>query len=265
VVLPIGDVNPTRRRAIVTGSLILINLAVYAFGQAPRAGCDEARFVYRYSAVPRELVTFEPLPAAELEGLLGACATAGTGKSVALSMVTAMFLHGNLLHLFGNLLYLWVFGNNVEDRLGRLRFVVFYLVGGAAATTAFSVLNAGASTPLIGASGAIAAILGAYLLLFPRAEVVTYAPFPLYLLAVVVPSGRIRAFFFIFAIVTLPAWLVLSGWFVLQAWSAGSTLTSGVAYEAHVAGFLAGLVLLAALDRRRASRGQVPFHPTRPR
>lgn len=265
MVLPIGDVNPTRRRAVVTGSLVLLNLAVYALGQAPRTGCDEAGFVYRYSAVPRELVTFETLPAAELEGLLGACTNAAGGKSVALSVITAMFLHGNLLHLFGNLLYLWVFGNNVEDRLGRLRFLAFYLAGGAAATVAFAALNAGTSTPLIGASGAIAAILGAYLLLFPRAEVVTYAPFPLYLLAFVIPSARIRAFFLIFAIVTLPAWLVLSGWFLLQIWSAGSTLTSGVAYEAHVAGFAAGIVLLAVLDRRRASRGQKPFHPPRPR
>lgn len=265
MVLPVGDVNPTRRRAVVTGSLLLINLAVFLLLQAPQDGCDEIAFVYRFSVVPRELTALSPLSAGELDALLGPCANAAAGKSVALSLLTAMFLHGNLGHLLGNMLFLWVFGNNVEDRLGRVRFVVFYLAGGAAATVAFAALNPGESTPLLGASGAIAAILGAYLLLFPRATVLTYAPFPLYLLAFVIPAARIRAFFLIFAIVTLPAWLVLGGWFVLQAFAARSALSSAVAYEAHVAGFVAGIVLLALLDRRRSSRGQVPFHPSRPR
>jgi membrane associated rhomboid family serine protease len=265
VVLPVGDVNPTRRRAVVTGVLLLTNIAVYALLQAPLSGCEEAGFVYRFSVVPRELLGLAPLPSGELDQLLGACSAEGSGKSVPLSLLTAMFLHGNLGHLLGNMLFLWVFGNNVEDRLGRVRFVVFYVAGGVAATLAFVALNPGESTPLLGASGAIAAILGAYLLLFPRAQVLTYAPFPLYLLAFVIPAARIRAFFLIFAIVTLPAWLVLGGWFGLQAFAARSMLSGGVAYEAHVAGFVAGIVLLLLLDRRRSSRGQVPFHPPRPR
>jgi membrane associated rhomboid family serine protease len=265
VVLPVGDINPTRRRAVVTWLLLLANAAVFAFVQGPRDGCEEAVLVYRFSAVPRELAALETLPPAELDALLGTCASAADGKSVLLSLVTAMFLHGNLAHLLGNLLFLWVFGNNVEDRLGHLRFVVFYLVGGAAATVAFVAVDPTESTPLIGASGAIAAILGAYLLLFPRAQVLTYAPFPLYLLALIIPAARIRAWFLIFAIVTLPAWLVLGGWFALQAVAARSPLSSNVAYEAHVAGFVAGIVLLLVLDRRRSARGQVPFHPPRPR
>jgi membrane associated rhomboid family serine protease len=265
VVLPIGDVNPTRRRAVVTFALVVTNLLVYVRSQLPLEGCDEAAFLYRFGAVPRELLERESLTAAELEGLLGSCAAAVDGKSVAVSLVTAMFLHGNLAHLLGNLLFLWVFGNNVEDRLGRVRFVIFYLVGGVVATLAYAAFDPGATTPLVGASGAIAAILGAYLLLFPRAAVLTYVPFPLYLLAFVVPAARIRAWFLIFAVVTLPAWLLLGGWFVLQAVAARSELSSVVAYEAHVAGFIAGIVLLLVLDRRRSRHGQVPFHPPRRR
>lgn len=265
MVLPVGDINPTRSRAYITWLLLLANAAVYALVQAPQEGCTEAALVYRFSSVPRELATLEALTAPELDALLGVCASAVGDKSVLLSLLTALFLHGNLPHLLGNLLFLWVFGNNVEDRLGHLRFVVFYLAGGAAATAAFVAVDPTALTPLIGASGAIAAILGAYLLLFPRAQVLTYAPFPLYLLALLIPAARIRAWFVIFAIVTLPAWLVLGGWFALQAVSARSALASNVAYEAHVAGFLAGIVLLLVLDRRRSARGQVPFHPPRSR
>jgi membrane associated rhomboid family serine protease len=265
VVLPVGDVNPTRRRAVVTFLLLLANVGVYALLQVPRDGCEEVVFVYLFSVVPRELLAFSQLGAGELDALLGPCSTQVEGKSVALSVVTAMFLHGNLAHLLGNMLFLWVFGNNVEDRLGRVRYVIFYLAGGAAATLAFAALHPGETTPLLGASGAIAAILGAYLLLFPRATVLTYVPFPLYLAAFVIPAARIRAWFLIFAIVTVPAWLVLGGWFVLQALAARSPLSDAVAYEAHVGGFVAGIVLLLLLDRRRTRRGQVPFHPPRPR
>jgi membrane associated rhomboid family serine protease len=265
VVLPVGDINPTHRRAVVTWALLLANLAVHLVLQLPLEGCDEAVFVYRFSVVPREVAGLGTLSPGELDQLLGACASAPPDKSVLVSLVTAMFLHGNLAHLLGNLLFLWVFGNNVEDRLGRVRFVVFYLVGGAVATFAFVAVDPNGTTPLVGASGAIAAVLGAYLLLFPRARVLTYVPFPLYLLALVIPGARIRAWFLIFAVVTLPAWLVLGGWFALQASAARSMLSSNVAYEAHVAGFLAGIVLLLLLDRRRSRRGQVPFHPRRPR
>ncbi|MEX1179182.1 MAG: rhomboid family intramembrane serine protease [Nitriliruptor sp.] len=265
MVLPVGDVNPTSRRAVVTGALVLANLAVYLGFQAPLEGCREAGFVYRFAAIPREVLGFSPLDPGELEAVIGSCAGAVGSKSVALSLLTAMFLHGNLAHLLGNLLFLWVFGNNVEDRLGRLRFVLFYLAGGVAATMAFALFNPDTTTPLVGASGAIAAILGAYMLLFPRARVLTYAPFPVYLLAFIVPGARIRAWFLIFAIVTVPAWLMLGGWFALQAVAARTSLSSGVAYEAHVAGFLAGIVLLLFLDRRRTAHGQVPFHPTRHR
>ncbi|GGI04943.1 rhomboid family intramembrane serine protease [Egicoccus halophilus] len=262
-VLPIGDVNPTRRRAVVTWTFVLANIAVFVY-QSTLTGCDQVRFVHRFAAVPRELLTGSPLAGGELEAVLGACAAGGTDKSVALSAVTAMFLHGGLAHLLGNLLFLVIFGNNVEDRLGRRRFVGFYLAGGLTATAAHVVFNAtgtDALVPLVGASGAIAAILGAYLIMFPRARVFTVVPFPLYLLALLLPKVRIRTWLVFFAVVAMPAWLLLVGWLAVQWQAVRNPVGDAVAYEAHVAGFVAGLLLVLLLDRGRQRRGQDPFHP----
>ena len=140
-----------------------------------------------------------------------------------------MFLHGGWLHLLGNLLFLYVFGNNVEDRLGRVRFLAFYLGCGYAATYGFSAAFGGSDQPLVGASGAIAGVLGAYLVLFPRARV-----------------WSLLTFFF-FLPVRLPAWLVLASWFVLQylyTRGAGLSEATGTAYLAHVIGFLVGAALV---------------------
>lgn len=263
MVLPIGDANPTHRVAVVTWVLLSANVAVFLLLQLPLAGCDLEVFIYRFAAVPRELTGLAPLSPGELEQLLGACAAEVEEKRIALSAVTSMFLHGNLAHLIGNMIYLAVFGPNVEDRLGRGRFVAFYLVGGVAATVAFAAARPATLLPLVGASGAIAAILGAYLLVFPRARVFTLVPFPLYLLAVFLPRVRIRVWLLFVAVVSLPAWLLLAGWFAAQFVAVRSPVTGNVAYEAHVAGFLAGIVLLLLLDRRRARRGQQPFHPVR--
>lgn len=261
MVLPVGDVNPTRRTPVVTVAFILANVVVFLFLQPSSGGCAEVAFLYRWAAVPSELLSLQPLGAPELRQVIGPCAAAVGTKSVLLSPLTAMFLHANLGHLFGNMLFLWVFGNNVEDRLGRARFVLFYAAGGIAATYAFAFLHAGELQPLLGASGAIAAILGAYLVMFPRARVHTYVPFPLYLLAAVIPGARLTGWFFIFAIVTLPAFLVLGLWFVLQLLSSASPVAgAGVAFEAHVAGFLAGVALTLFLDPgdRRALPPPIP-------
>lgn len=266
-VLPIGDANPTRRRAVVTWTLIAINVGVFAF-QSTLGGCEQVRFLYEWAAIPRELLSLQPLSGADLQHTLGACATGGLDKSIVASAVTAMFLHGSLAHLVGNLLFLAIFGNNVEDRLGRRRFVGFYVAGGLAATfghVAFNTAGAGAVAPLVGASGAIAAILGAYLVMFPRARVFALVPFPLYLVALVLPRVRIRTWLVLFAVVAMPAWLLLLGWLALQYLSARSPVTDAVAYEAHIAGFLVGLVLVLLLDRGRTRRGQEPFHPARAR
>ncbi len=265
MVLPVGDANPTSRRAYVTVGLLAANVAVFLLLQ-PRGGCPELAFLFEWAAVPRELLSFHPLTDQQLaQYMTDACAATVGDKNVFVSALSAMFLHANLAHLGGNMLFLWVFGNNVEDRLGHLRFLLFYAAGGLVATYAFAVTNAGSTAPLLGASGAIAAILGAYLVMYPRAYVHAYAPFPVYVLAWIIPRARVTAWFLFFAIVTLPAWLVLGLWFLLQVVSARGPVADGVAYTAHVAGFLAGIALVAILDGRHRRRGLPAYRPARTR
>jgi membrane associated rhomboid family serine protease len=160
-----------------------------------------------------------------------------------LSVLSAMFLHGGLLHLLGNMLFLFVFGNNVEDRLGRVRYLFFYLACGYAATYGFALANPTSQETLVGASGAIAGVLGAYLVLFPRARVTSLIPF------------------LFFIPIWLPAWVVLGSWFVLQ-WlyfqGAGTAQGAGVAYLAHVVGFVVGVVLVILLGGMRVRRPPPP-------
>jgi len=261
MVLPIGDINPVSRRTFVVWTILAINVGVFAYQSGVLAGCGRPAFVYQWATVPQEVLEGNRLSGTDLDGLLGPCATDVADKNVWLSVLTSMFLHGGLAHLAGNMVFLAVFGDNVEARLGHVRFLLFYLVGGVVATAAFVALDPGSTVPLIGASGAIAAVLGAYLVCFPRARVLTIVPFPLYLIAVLLPGVRIRRWLIIAAIVALPAWLLLSGWFVMQAVAVDDPLAGTVAYEAHVAGFISGIVLLLALDRRRSRHGQQPFHP----
>jgi membrane associated rhomboid family serine protease len=245
VVLPIHDDNPTRRRPLVTYLLIAINVvaflmspvASYVAGSSELAQeCRQVAFFDEYAAKPKELLTNDPVPPTTVVNEQGdrVCPLPSYDKEPFLSALTAMFLHGGWLHLLGNLLFLFVFGNNVEDRLGRLRFLGFYLLCGYVATYGFALLDPGSTTSLVGASGAIAGVLGAYLLLYPRARVLTIVLiFPL----------------------RLPAWLVLGGWFALQysnARSAGVAEGAGVAYAAHVIGFVAGAALVWSL------RGSTP-------
>lgn len=263
--LPIGDIAATSRRAAVVWVLTIANLAVFALVQLPLEGCAQLHLTYRFAAIPRELTQLAPLGPAELERLLGTCAATAPEKNVALSLLTSLFLHGGLGHLLGNLLYLLVFGDNVEDRLGHLRFVLFYAVGGAAATLTYTAVRPDSIVPLIGASGAIAAILGAYLLCFPRNRVLTLVPFPLYLAAWLLPGLRLVRWLLVVAVVTVPAWLLLGLWFVLQSSAARTPTGEPIAYEAHVGGFVSGIVLLLVLDRWRRRHDRTPFHPPRAR
>jgi membrane associated rhomboid family serine protease len=251
VVIPVYDDNPVRRRPYVTWLLIALNVAVFLVQPIARTSvsgevdiaqaCRQEAFFRRWGAIPNELVTNDA--ADEAVGGPGPGETCllvppAYEKRPVLSAITSTFLHGGWVHLLGNLLFLFVFGNNVEDRLGRAKFLLAYLAWGLVATYAFALANAHGTAPVIGASGAIAGVLGAYLVLFPKARVVALAPFLLFL--------PIR----------LPAWVVLGLWFVLQAWySAGGTISEGggVAYLAHVGGFVAGVVSGIAL-RRRAVR-----------
>jgi membrane associated rhomboid family serine protease len=264
VVLPVHDVNPLRRTPYVTWLLVAINVFVFVAlepvadtisGQSKataQAVCAQERFFYEYGAIPEELTGGHQLDSAPTGQVIPispsevACAadTPKYDKHPVLSVLEAMFLHGGWLHLLGNMLFLVVFGNNVEDRMGRLRYLIFYLVCGYAAAYGFAVTDPHSTTPLVGASGAIAGVLGAYLVLFPRARVVSLLTF-LFFLPVV-----------------LPAWIVLGGWFLLQwAYASGFGLASGsdVAYMAHVAGFVVGVILvLPWVDRLRGGLSQPP-------
>jgi rhomboid family protein len=196
VVLPVHDVNPVRRTPWVTYALIAFNVIVFLLTPASRTVatatlgqiCQQEAFFDRYAAILRELVHEQQLPVVATGriglGPQGPGCVAGRPdyhKVPALSVLYSLFLHGGWLHLLGNMLFLWVFGNNIEDRFGRLRYLLFYLLCGYAASYGFALANAGSQTPLIGASGAIAGVLGAYLVLYPGARVWSLVPVLLFL------------------------------------------------------------------------------------
>ena len=255
MVIPIHDKNPTRRTPYVTYLLIALNVAVFLVQPIARTSvsgdvdlaqaCRQEAFFRRYGAVPKELTSNEPAQVVPVgpgpEPNTCVVAAPDYRKRPFVSALTSMFLHGGWLHLLGNMLFLFVFGNNVEDRLGRLRFLFAYLAWGVVATYAFALPNAGSENVVVGASGAIAGVLGAYLMIFPRAKVLSLVPF------------------FFFLPLRLPAWLVLGSWFALQAfYSSGATISEGggVAYLAHVAGFVAGVV--SGMAFRGAPRERAP-------
>jgi len=220
---PLHDDNPTRITPYVTIALIVACALVFLW-QISLDGYGQQHAVFALGAIPAVLFDKAHLPA-ELV-LVPAWATA----------FTSMFMHGGWMHLIGNMLYLWIFGNNVEDSMGHVRFTFFYLVCGLLALVAHAAPNATSQVPLIGASGAVSGVLGAYLLLYPHARVLVVIPFGFLL-----HSMRVRA-----------VW-VLGGWFVLQLINSvamGSGGGGGVAWSAHVGGFLAGAVLIPFFKHR---------------
>lgn len=219
--IPLRDDNPTSRFPLVTVALIAVNTAVFLFQAVTPHGLELA--AVRFGAVPYAVIHFRSLPGPAAFPPL-------------LTLLTSMFLHGSLFHLLGNMLYLWIFGNNIEDRLGPVRFVLFYLVCGVAASLTHVLFEPASRVPMIGASGAIAGILGAYALLFPRARVRTL----------------IFLIFYI-DVVSIPAGLILGLWFLLQILNVG--MGGGVAWFAHIGGFLAGLVFIALALGREIRRG----------
>lgn len=236
--LPIRDDNPTHRSAIVTGLIVVACLWAF-FAEQPFDFDDSVAFLYERAAISCEVLTGDPLTAAEVRG--GPCET-GPGtpvfpdKSIALSLVVSMFLHANLAHLFGNMWIFWIFGNNIEDHFGHVRYLVFYLVSGLVATASFVVMNPSSTVPLIGASGAIAGAMGAYLILFPTARITSIVP---------------PFFFFPFRV---PAWLFLGLWLLGQF--AISSDAGQVAWEAHVGGFVAGVAYALVKRRQILARGR---------
>jgi len=248
VVIPVYDSNPTRKRPYVTWALIAVSVLAFllspvvrgpVFGEPSTAQlCRQQAYFLEYGAVPVELTRNRPL-----DYTVGDAAGPEQCFQVApdyvkrpwLSSVTAVFVHGGWAHLLGNMLFLWVFGNNVEDRFGRLKFLLFYLGVGVLSTYAYALTRPDATEPLVGASGAISGVLGAYLLLFPRARVISLVSF------------------LFFVPLRLPAWLVLGFYFVLQAvYAYGVGLSGGgaVAYLVHVVGFVLGVGVVLAFRRR---------------
>jgi membrane associated rhomboid family serine protease len=257
-VIPIRDINPTSRTAWLTLAIIAANVAIFLLWEPAFAGqAKQQEFFFCEAQIPFELTNQTTLADGGAEARraisesFGASENEAAGlqefldqrcpdKSWLASVFVSMFLHGGWLHLAGNMLFLWVFGNNVEDRLGRLRFVVFYVMGGLAATGLQLAFGPSSAVPNVGASGAIAAILGSYLVLFPRARIHTLV------------------IFVFITFLDLPAMVVLVGWFILQLFSGvgemGRQLGGGVAYWAHVGGFVFGWATTLLFFRRRGRR-----------
>jgi membrane associated rhomboid family serine protease len=242
--IPISDANPTRRTPVVTLALIAMNVIVFFFLE-PGLGTSPSADVYfvREAAIPCQLENECPafvgtqagpveIPDRDTVSLIGA-------------IVFSTFLHAGLLHIGGNMLFLWIFGNNVEDHLGRAKYLGFYVAGGIAAGFAqilshLGGCSAGGCTPAVGASGAVAAVMGAYFVLFPRARVNVLVPI-----------------FIIFTIVRMSAWVVLGLWLLFQIFIP----QQGVAWEAHVGGFLFGIVAIWLLGGRPQRPRAVAWRP----
>jgi membrane associated rhomboid family serine protease len=229
-VIPIRDDVPSRTVPIVNIALIAVN-ALFFFFELSMGDRDLQRFIRQAGVVP---AAFFRSPAAVSPGTM---LVSALDPSLESRIFLSMFLHGGWLHLLGNMLYLWIFGDNVEDRMGHARYLVFYLSCGWIATYAHILLNAGGRLPSIGASGAIAGVLGAYIALFPRARVVTLLP-----LGIFWPLVQVPAIFF------LGFWFLQQ--FLLGAFSpaAETAQSGGVAWWAHIGGFLAGLLLVGAFQ-----------------
>ncbi len=231
---PYHDENETQHTPYVTWALVALNVLVWLVVQGAGTTPALARSVCNLGLIPGELTGAVP-PGTRFpmgEGLV--CLT-DPGRQVS-HLFTSMFLHGSWLHLLGNMWFLWLFGNNVEDSMGRARFVAFYLVCGLAAALLQVALDPAAAVPMVGASGAISGVMGAYLVLYPRVRVYALLPIGFFLTSI-----------------TLPAWTMLLYWFAIQLLSGVTVLSGatagGVAFWAHVGGFVAGAVLIKLFAR----------------
>ncbi len=217
--IPLKDSNPTERFPLITVLLIAINSCVFLFELSLGEHGIQA-FIAAFALVPADL----------FHGHV----TAADALPPSLTVFTSMFLHGGLFHVGGNMLYLWIFGNNVEDAMGRMRFIAFYLLCGVAAALSHAAVNPSSSVPMIGASGAISGVLGAYVLLYPRARVLTLFILGFFVKLIEVPALAVLGFWFIFQFL-----------YVFVAPSGGG----GVAWMAHVGGFVAGMALIGIFKR----------------
>jgi membrane associated rhomboid family serine protease len=230
---PLKDDNPTTITPIVTWALIAINVTVFLYQLSLGSGSSQL-FVFQYGAIPSVVLGRQHLSAniAVIPPVL--------------SVFTSMFLHGGFIHLIGNMWFLWIFGNNIEDSMGHLRFIGFYLICGILASWSHIASNPGSMIPSIGASGAISGVMGAYIMLFPRARVLTFI------------------FLFIFIrLLYLPAAVILGYWFLIQLLSGSMTLGEqggGVAFWAHIGGFVAGVLLVGLFKKKNVRFFSRPHH-----
>ena len=211
--IPLKDENPTQRFPVVTVVLITLNVLIFLYQIFSPQGLQYS--IYRMGAIPYEITHFTTI--SQLPRI-----------SPPLTLLTSLFLHGSFLHLFGNMLYLWIFGNNIEDFLGPFRYILFYFLSGLGASLVHIIFHPSSMIPMIGASGAIAGVLGAYFLLYPGARVLTLV---------------------FFWILPVPAFFILGLWFVAQVMNIG--IGGGVAWFAHVGGFLIGVALIRIYVKRR--------------
>ena len=245
--VPLKDDIPTRRFPVLTVAIIAICCAVYFLFEHGLwdLGATGNERVLEYGAIPYE-ITHPGKECAEAAGQLvceGQPGVSGTAPDQApwwVTIFTSMFMHGSLLHLAGNMLFLWIFGNNIEDSMDEFRFVLFYLAGGVIAVAAQVLVDPNAAVPTVGASGAIAAVLGGYAVLYPRARVITVVFIVIF-----------------FTIIELPALLVLGFWILIQLFLGANDLGSqaaggsgGVAYFAHIGGFVFGLIAIRLFANR---------------
>ena len=230
--IPYRDENEAQRAAIVTGLIIALNFLVWIVVQGAGSDLPLAASVCNLGLIPGELTGLLP-PGTKFTMGPGLICETDPGRQAS-HLLTSMFLHGSWMHIIGNMWFLWIFGNNIEDSMGRLRFIIFYLLCGLAAALAQVIANPNAPVPMVGASGAISGVMGAYLVLYPRVRV--YALVPI---------------FIFFTSVALPAWVMLGYWFLLQALSGIFAVKgeAGVAFWAHIGGFVAGIVLIKFFAR----------------
>ena len=229
---PLKDINPTRITPFVTVGFIVANLLVFFVIQSQQTVAEREEFLYRRAAIGCEITTLQPLSAEEI--LTGRCLSGSEEpvfpeKIPLFSVLTSMFLHGGIAHVVFNMWFLWIFGNNVEEAFGRLRYILMYIAGGVGATLTFVAVNPDSTISLVGASGAIAAVLGSYAVLFPGHRVLS-----------------LLGWF----IVPVPAAVFLGVWFVLQFGLGGTN----VAWEAHAGGFAFGFALTLLFRRRLLRR-----------
>ena len=215
--IPLRDVIPSRTTPYITVTIIILNALAWLF-EVSLDPNDLNRFLTIYGVVPAYFA--------------------------APTLITSMFLHGSWMHIIGNMWYLWIFGDNVEDRLGHGRFIIFYLLCGIAAALGQVFMDPTSTLPTIGASGAIAGVMGAYFVLYPQSRVLTLVPWII-----------------IWEVIELPAWVLLGFWFLLQLFSAGTIAVTasshgsgGVAFAAHVAGFLVGVAGVFVFRKRETNR-----------